>query len=423
MRSRFAVPAALVAAGALAALPTGAAAKKPGHLAPNKVTINATPNPDVTGDPVFIYGQVNGPNHGGRPVVLFHRLPHQPGFTRVGSTTTNAAGFYSFARADGVVRTNRNWFTKVGHKRSRVVHEHVFAELTLGATPGPYLTNHPIVFAGSVTPGGVHLGDRVLLQAQTAANGDHWRTIDRGQVTAGGAYSIKHNFRQPGDRTLRVVLRRDAFNLRSESSPIDLTIEQTQNPNFTITPSDQDFPATPQAPLTFTGQLAGPHGANQPVELRAHAFNKPYAPIAATTTDATGHYTFTVTSPVQNTAYKATAGPRHSAQVFIGVHDVVSILASTATATVGQTVAITGAVVPNKSGHVIYLQRKGDDGTFHTIAISFVGALSHYSFTHRFGSPGVKVYRTLVPGGPINRQGVSAPVTVTVTPALPADAT
>lgn len=422
MRSRFVVPAVLVAAATLVAAPAAATAK-PGHVAPKKITINATPNPDVTGDPVFIYGQVNLPSHANVAVKLFHRLPLQPRFTPAGQTTTNAAGFYSFARADGVVRTNRNWFVKVGNKRSRVVHEKVFAELTLAASPAPYLTNHPITFAGTVTPPGVHVGERVLLQVQQGVNGDRWKNIDRGLIGAGGAFVIKHRFRQPDERTLRVVLRKDRWNLRSESSPIDINVEQTQNPRFTILASGQDFPATPQAPLTFTGQLTGPRAAGQVVTLLAHTHNKPYAPVSTTMSDATGHYSITVTSPVQNTFYRATVGPRKSAQVFVGVHDVVSIAASATTALVGGHVTITGTVIPNKSGHVIYLQRKGDDGFFHTIAVGTVGALSHYAFGHTFGSPGTKVYRTLVPGGPVNRQGVSATVTITVAAAVPTDAT
>jgi hypothetical protein len=351
--------------------------------------------------------------------VLWHRVAGRPRFTPVQITHSDANGFYSFTRAPGKVDTNRNWVATVGRRRSRVVHEKVIPEVTLDQPAPPYLTNHPITFTGKITPGAPHVGERAILQAATGVNGNGWRNIDRGRIGPGGAYSITHNFRQDGERTLRVIVRADRFNLRGESTPIDVDVEQTQNPQFTLAASAD--PIDVGASVTLTGTLAGPNNAGQPVTLFAHEWNTQYAPVAATITDANGNYSFTQT-PIHNTVYQVRAGGgRHTAQVFEGVRDVVTITPSATTSTVGGSVTFTGAVAPNKVGHIIYLQRQGNDGTFHTIAVGTVGALSRYSFTHTFGSPGTKVFRTFVPGGPVNHAGASPAVTITVSP--PANAT
>jgi hypothetical protein len=411
MRPRFAMLAGLLCVALLAAVPAAAQARR--------ITINAAPNPMTVGDSVFIYGQLNFPKHANRRVVLWHRVAGRPRFTPVQITHSDANGFYSFTRAPGKVETNRNWVATVGRRRSRVVHEKVIPEVTLNQPAPPYLTNHPITFTGKITPGAPHVGERAILQAATGVNGSGWRNIDRGRIGPGGAYSIRHNFRQDGERTLRVIIRADRFNLRGESTPVDIDVQQTQNPQFTLAPSAD--PIDVGAPVTLTGTLAGPNNAGQPVTLFAHEWNTQYTPVAATITDANGNYSFTQT-PIHNTVYQVRAGGgRHTAQVFEGVRDVVTITPSATTSTVGGSVTFTGAVAPNKVGHVIYLQRQGNDGTFHTIAVGTVGALSRYSFTHTFGSPGTKVFRTFVPGGPVNHAGASPAVTITVSP--PANAT
>jgi hypothetical protein len=105
---------------------------------------------------------------------------------------------------------------------------------------------------------------------------------------------------------------------------------------------------------------------------------------------------------------------RHTAQLFEGVRDVVTIAASSTTSTVGGRVTFTGGVTPDKTGHVIYLQRRGPDGDWHNVKQGVVRGLSMYQFTWTFGAPGVKHFRVMIPGGPENLQGHSAPVDITV---------
>ena len=405
MRPRIAVLAGLAVLAALA--PASAAQAR-------NITINAAPNPITVGDSMFIYGQVNGARHSNVRVILWHRVAGHPRFSIVQTTRTDANGFYSFTRAPGKVDTNRVWFAQSGVRISRRVREKVIPEVTLNQPATPIITNHPVTFTGTVTPGAPHVGERVLLQVATDNNGNGWKNVDRGPVGPGGSYSIRHNFKTAGSRTLRVVLRADRFNLRGISTPVDIDVQQTQNPNFTIVPSAN--PIVVGNPVTLQGQLSGANSANQTVTLFAHESSTTYAPVAATMTDGSGKYSFTQT-PLHNTVYQVRAGGgRQTAQVFEGVHDFVTITPSATTSVVGSAVTFTGAVAPNKVGHVIYLQRQAPNGGWNTIAVGSVDALSRYSFTHTFGSPGTKVFRTFVPGGPVNDAGASPAVTITVAP-------
>ena len=109
---------------------------------------------------------------------------------------------------------------------------------------------------------------------------------------------------------------------------------------------------------------------------------------------------------------------RLTAQVFVGVADVVTGSASATTSQVGQSVTFTGTVAPDKTGHVIYLEQRGSDGHFHIVKTGSVFSGSTYQFHWTFGTPGTKVFEVLVTGGPDNVAGVSPAATVTVS--LPA---
>jgi hypothetical protein len=420
MRPRFVVPASLVAALGLAALPAV------GHAAPkhnNGLTINATPDPIVTGDQVMIYGQLNTDHPGNRLIVLHHRVNPASRFTVVERTRTNASGFYEFLRADGVVTTNRNWFVAgPGGTHSRSVHEHVSDSITLAASTTTGITNHPIVFAGHVDPN--HAGQRVFLQVQQGVNGDDWRTIKTERLGPGSSFAISYRFRQPGDRDVRVALAGDARNIASTSNDLTLSVQQTQNPSFTINASPPNIldgqMATISGVLFKAGSTTVPDGGVG-VTLWGQSYGKPYMALQSTSTNpTTGTYTFTV-APTLNTVYRVrtTLMPkRGTAQTFEGVHDVVSITPSSLTALVGEKVTFTGGVTPDKAEHVVYLQRLGADNDWHTVKISFISALSTYQFKWTFGTPGAKQFRVLVPGGRYNDSGHSNPVSISV--ALPA---
>jgi hypothetical protein len=97
------------------------------------------------------------------------------------------------------------------------------------------------------------------------------------------------------------------------------------------------------------------------------------------------------------------------------VQDVVTIAATSPTATTGQPITITGTVTPDKAGHVIYLQKQGKDGDWHTVAVQIVRSDSSYQFAWSAGDPGTYNLRARITSDTRNVGAHSAPVVVTVT--------
>jgi hypothetical protein len=394
------------------------AAKHPSPSGRHAVSINVSSNPVVAGDPLVIFGRLTGPNNGSRQINLWHRVNPAARFTLVQRTVTDAAGYYAMSRADGVVTSNREWYVQSLGARSRTIRERVYALVTLN---GPASSNlqtgpaHAATFTGTVSP--YTVGDAVLLQRQNAAvGGDDWNTIDRGRVAGGGTFSITHRFVNPGDANIRVLVRRTSRNLPSPSNVLEYQIDQAQNPALTIAASAD--PLTYGQPVVISGVLAG--GASQPVTLLAHIRDQGFAPVAQVTTDASGNYAFPGQTPVNSTFYKVTGGSKGSAILFVGVKDALTASASATSVPAGQTVTFSGGVAPDKTGHVIYLQRQNaSGGDYHTVQVATVGSGSVYSIVHRVFDPGTKVFRVLIPGGPDNQGAASAPFTITVT-AVPA---
>ncbi len=398
------------------------------------LTIAAIPNRIIPGEPVLIYGQLQGPSSGGQTVVLYHRIDPSPWFTIIGSTTTNANGYYEFARAEDVVRTNRNWFVRApslpGNVHSRTVHERVAAGLSLGTftTAGAATVTghagHPIVFAGHVDPVGMHVGERVLLQQQQGTSRDNWRTLARGLIGPNSDYSITYTFAMPGVRGLRVLFGGDARNTSAVSDSVTVILVQTQNPTFTVNTAAAVI-AEGQS-TTISGVLYMPAATttelvpdpNVPVTLFARRPGGNRQAVDNGTTGHDGSYSFTV-SPRQNTEYvvETTFVPpviRHSASLFEAVRDSVTIAASTNSLAVGQPMTVSGVVNPDKDGEPVYLQLLGKDGDFHDIGVAFVGSTSSYQFKLSFGTAGTYQLRTLGSGDHVNAGGHSPAVAITV---------
>jgi hypothetical protein len=123
-----------------------------------------------------------------------------------------------------------------------------------------------------------------------------------------------------------------------------------------------------------------------------------------------------------NTIYQArrTFGAhRASAQLWQGVHDVLTLTPSSSTATVGGTVVFTGSVFHDKTGHVVYLQRLGADGDWHSVEARFVGPGSMFHFGWMLGEAGTFKFRARIYSDGRNVGWASAPVTTTVSGVAP----
>jgi hypothetical protein len=416
MRLRITVLACALAALASAAAPSIAGA---GPLHNRGLTIHAVPQHIIAGEAVLIFGQLKGPDHANQVITLYHRLNPNPGFTVIGVTKTNANGQYEFTRQEGIVDTNREWFVRgPATTHSRTVHERVDALVSLAASSTSGLTRHPIVFSGHVTPG--HTGSVVALQEQKGSS-DDWRTIATARVGPGSNYTISQAWRVPGAYDVRVKFRGDARNTPAVSDIASVVIEQTEMPGFTINTSDP-IVQNGQA-VTISGVLDSPGSTtgepNTSVSLFAKVpqSNGPYRELTTTTTAADGSYSFANVASSTNELYRVrtTFAPRrHTAVLFEGVQDVVTMSSNSSTSTVDGQVVFTGSVSPDKAGHAIYLQKLGKDGDWHTVEVRFVNSASTFQFGWTFGTAGTKEFRARITGGPANVGGASAPVTIVV---------
>jgi len=418
MRSRFTVLAAIVCGlGALVVPVAGAAPRHDKGL-----TIAAAPNPIIAGEGVLISGQLTGPDNAGQTIRLYHRLAGTPSFTLIGATTTNSDGQYEFTRVEGVVLTNRNWYVRgPSDTHSRTIHEHVAALVSLVPSSSTGLSGQRLVFTGAITP--VHPDERVLLQEQDGLNGNGWRTIASTFTGPGSHFDFSHVWSRPGDYTIRAYFPGDPRNVAGASDPASVQIQQKENPTFTLTSSQPILPEGKS--VTLSGYLyktgtTTPEGLTE-VTLYGQTVGQPFNAIATIATASNGSYSFTE-SPVNNTVYKVetTLAPhRSTAVLYEGVQDELTITDSSSTATDGGSVTISGTVSPDKTGHVIYLQKQGADGFWHNVASETVAAGSTYSFTHTFGEMGTMTFRARIPGGPDNVGNASAPVTITVSGVAP----
>jgi hypothetical protein len=421
MRLRLAgLACALTALGIVVA--PGLASAAPHHN--HGLTIAATPNPIIAGEGVLIYGQLSGPDHAGQLISLYHRLDGTGrGFSRIGTTRTDSFGFYEFTREEGIVYTNRDWFVRGPEgTHSRTVHERVAALVTLAASTTQTDTAHRIIFAGHVTPN--HAFERVFLQEQNGSS-DDWSTLASAQLGPGSNYVIAYRWARPGVHDVRVLFRGDARNVRAPSDTMNgVVIQQAQVRGFSINTS---------APIvdtggstTISGVLDQP-GATTPepdvvVQLWGRHPGQPFAVLADATTGQDGSYSFNQTALTTNTVYDVATlrmphtPSRHTALLYQGVRDVVTMTANTGTATTGQTVTFTGTVLPDKADHVIYLQQLGKDGDFHTVEVRIVRNDSTFQFAWMIGSPGTHAFRARITSDKDNIGSASMPpMTVTAT--------
>ncbi len=437
MRSRTLIPAITAVISLFALTPSGAFAHK--HPSPSGrciVSMQVAPRQIVAGDPVVIFGRlrcVNRASAAAQQVVLYHHLTGLPGFTPVQSATTDAHGFYEFARADGVVETNRSFFVRSHGARSATKRIRVAAQVTLsGSAEGALLTGYPnrVIFTGAVSPADV--GARVILQRQNALTGNQWRRIDSGIVESTGNFTITHTFVVPGDANLRVLVRSQGRNVPSESNILADTVSQAQNPELTIQASVD--PISVGEVVTISGKLnAGP---GRSLTLMAHTARQPgFVVVAQTTSNSAGEYSFPAQSPTSSIFYRVDAGqlvcppnaacpaiafrPVSSAVLYEGVKDVLTAEAVPITVQAGQSVTFSGTVSPDQTGHVIYLERQNARGSgFHVVQLSFIGAGSSYNIVHRFYDAGTKLLRVYIPGGPDNQGTASPSLTIQVNQAL-----
>ncbi len=431
-----------LAATALAITPGWASARLHARrLATNRpcvIRLETPRSPIVMGEPVTIFGTLTCPrgvNPAGRQVTVYEQSEPKPGFTSVGTATTEVTGpptsrVGAFQLTPPVFDTNSLFYAvsegaQSAHRRIRVAAPIAATPPTPGegaqlfAAGGRGLArNNRVTFAGEVSK--LDAGALVVLQREFNTSTEEWRAIDRSTVDALGKYAIVHKFLIPGDANIRVVVHPHKINAPAATSPTSYEISQAQNPALKLE-STVD-PASYGQSVAIKGEVAGA-ATGTPVTLLARGRAASFAPVANAKTGPGGSYEFTQT-PLANTFYEVSSGTTVSSVLFEGVKYALTVGATPSTLQAGQPLTVSGSVLPALAGHAVYLERQGpsklgwevfDVGTVGAPAKS--GEAAPFSIVHTFNSQGSRRLRVMVPGDPGNQGAAGAPFELNVTPA------
>lgn len=384
------------------------------------LTIAAAPNPGTAGEGVLVYGQLAGPNNGGQTIRLFHHVSGTPqGYTQISTTTTDPAGAYQFSLPNDLIYTNRNWYVRgPSGTNSRTIYEGVQPLVSMSVSTNSTNTNRAVVFTGHVTPN--HRFEQVYLQQEIGSSGD-WKTLRSTTLDRGSNYAMTWRYRRPGDHQDRVMFKGDNRNVFGASDAQTIAVQQAQVPGFSISTSAPFISSGGSA--TISGTLDQPN-SSQPdsgaiVQLWGASPGHPFKALADKPTGSDGSYSFTESNLTTNTVYEVQTmtGGRHTALLWEGVRDLVTMTTPSTSATSGQTVTFSGNVQPNKAGRVIDLQTIGQDGDWHTVEIVFIQPNSSFQFAWVLGAPGTNKFRARITNDVNNVGSASTPVTITTTPA------
>jgi hypothetical protein len=167
---------------------------------------------------------------------------------------------------------------------------------------------------------------------------------------------------------------------------------------------------------TISGQVTGAKNSGVEVTLQEQplpaAAGATFSDVAKTTTDASGHYAFTVT-PQRNTRYQVrskTSPPATSPVVRVNVRIALTFHLSDSTPRRGTRVRFFGVAKPAHDGAVVLIQRRASSGKFRTVAktvlrTSKTAGQSRYSKRLRITRSGV--YRVRVPHDADHSTGTS----------------
>jgi hypothetical protein len=410
----------------LALLSTLAAVVLPAAAAhAGSITMRAAPNPSITGDPVVIYGHVTG-EPTGQPIRLYTIvLPRslnaaEPPYTRIKQVFLSSSGFYEFTVRN--VASARHWRVVASKVlKSGAIAQDVIPALSLVSSASTTTTAAPVTFSGAISPG--HAGESITLEYQAGTTSKSVQVIGKARLDRHSRFSLKHTFTLPGTYDVRAVFTKDRQNEGTVSTPATVVVQEAPAAGFSAAPSAPVV--TAGAPDTISGVVDAP-GSSLPsagtvLQLWGHTHGAKFAKLAQTTTDLSGHYSFTAT-PSQTETYEvkvAAGAPRHSAQLVVGVRQPVTISSRfPRSSQVGRALTVTGTAAGILPGQVVALQRRGPHGVWVPVATTVVRHGSGFRVRTKLGVPGRPRFRVVAPGGPTMVTGISASRSVKVT--LPA---
>jgi hypothetical protein len=398
-----------------------------GELKHCSATIESSSSSITAGDTVTIFGKLTCPSGvsvGERQVTISEgqQGTAAAALTVLGSTMTEADGSYKISSL--AFDTNTTFHVRVGNRGARVVVKVAPLVTLSGPSPAATLSTvgghtpgaHPakVTFSGTVKPGDG--GGRVALQVAYAESGEQWRTVAFAGVESDGSYSVAHRFRTAGQASVRVLAHMRGRNVVAASEPLTYEVVQPQNPKLTI-----DSSAAPLAygeTTTISGVAA--EAPSQTVTLFAHTHAGNFAPVASTTTEPDGDYSFAAQAPTESTYYRVSVAKTLSTTLYEGVKRALTLDPPPAATQAGQPVTFSGVVTPGDEGQSVYAERQNASGIgFHIVASATIGA-SGFSISHTFTNAGSYTMRIRVPGDPALQTATSAPFSFEVSPAAAA---
>jgi phospholipase C len=192
-------------------VPTASARAKPPRL-----TIAASPDPSLAGQPVTISGRLSGRGGSQTVVVLWAKLRGSRRFVPLAATITDGRGRYSM----GVpITVNRVWYVTDGASRSPIELQRVRALGLLASSQTAAAPGDRVTFSGSFAPS--HAGQTVVLQEHGASG---WRTLDQTRLDSRSRFSLTETVTAQGTVSLRAFLAADHRNAQSFSPSVVLDV-------------------------------------------------------------------------------------------------------------------------------------------------------------------------------------------------------
>jgi hypothetical protein len=416
--------AALALAPGLVAPATAAARRQRGAAGGCQVSLSVASARLTAGEPATLIGSLSCPlpaEAAEQAITIDQHLAGTPGFSVVGTATSEADGAFQFTTA--ALEANSVFYASAQGTRSSRQAVKVAPAVTIGGPPPTAALPHAargasasfeesvVTFAGDIGP--VPAGTRVSLQRESATASEDWRRIGFGEVQADGSYSIPHAFSASGPATVRVVVHARG-QLAAASEPLTYEVAQRQNPRLTIAASAR--PLAYGHTLTISGVAAG--AANEPLTLLGRARGGKFVAIATVSSDSEGKYEFPVQSPSASTSYRVRGAHVSSTTIFEGVAPLLTAQVSASSLDAGQTLTFSGSIAPGHTGQSVYLERQNPSGVgFHIVATTTLDEASQFSIAHKVFAAGKQVFRVKVPRDEETQAVASELFTVQVQPA------
>jgi hypothetical protein len=186
-----------------------------------------------------------------------------------------------------------------------------------------------------------------------------------------------------------------------------------------LTIASSPNPSKAGAKVVISGAITGnPQSGAQVVLWRKPAGRSSFGQMSQTTTDSSGHYTFTLGrgTVMADQAWYVTSVGLRSSTIQQQVSALVGLSASTRSAGVGQAIRLSGRVTPSHAGEVVLVEARRGGAAWRVIARPHLGHGSSYAVSGQFSQPGPVQLRVVLPGDARNAKSTSPTVTVTVRP-------